>query len=162
MSLHQHQGGWIITATFVIALMLTILPLPEWGQTIRPAWMAMTLIYWCIALPDRIGVVIAWCIGLVLDVASGALLGQNAIAFAFIAFLSIKLHQRIRLFPLWQQAMSVMVLIALFQMLTLWIRGSIGHSTPDWAYWTPSLTSMLVWPMVFTLLRSLRRSYRVR
>lgn len=152
----------MIVLTFAIAIILTIMPLPEWGEMLRPQWMAMTLIYWCIALPDRVGVLIGWLAGLVLDVASGALLGQNALAFGLVAFLAIKLHLRIRVYPLWQQAMSVMVLIALAQMLTLWIRGAIGHSTPTWAYWWPSLTSMLLWPPVFLSLRSIRRNFKVR
>jgi rod shape-determining protein MreD len=162
MALTHHQGGWIITLTFVVALMLTILPLPDWAQTLRPQWMALALIYWCIALPDRVGVVIGWMIGLITDVASGALMGQNAIAFALLAYLAIKLHLRMRLFPLWQQAMSIMILIALFQMITLWIRGTIGQSPPSWSYWYPSLTSMLLWPVVFMVLRGVRRQFNVR
>ena len=162
MHMRHHQGGGIITLTFIAALMLTMLPLPVWAQSFRPEWMAMALIYWCIALPDRIGVVIGWLIGLITDVASGALMGQNAIAFALLAYLAIKLHLRMRLFPPWQQAMSVMILIALFQMITLWIRGTIGQSPPTWAYWFPSLTSMLLWPVVFILLRNIRRQFNVR
>lgn len=162
MIMQQRQGGWIIAVTFVFALMLTMLPFPLWLQSFRPEWMAMALIYWCIALPDRMGVVIGWFIGLITDVASGSLMGQNGLTFALLAFLSIKLHQRMRLFPLWQQAMSVMILIALFQMITLWIRGSIGQSPPSWAYWFPSLTSMLTWPLVYIMLRGVRRQFHIR
>ncbi|WP_455204044.1 rod shape-determining protein MreD [Kaarinaea lacus] len=158
----QRQGGLIIFATFIAALLLTMMPLPDWGETLRPEWVAMVLIYWCIALPNRVGVFIAWFVGLFLDVASGALLGQNAVAMALIAYLAIKLHLRIRLFPLWQQAMSVLVLVALYQMLTLWIKGMIGSTTQGWSYWVHSLTSMLMWPVVFLLLRFLRRYFKVR
>ena len=161
MALQQHQGGWMIVLSFAIAVALTIMPLPDWGVILRPEWMAMTLIYWCIALPDRIGVLWAWVAGLILDVASGSLLGQNALAFGLLAYLSIKLHLRIRVYPIWQQALSIMVLIALYQLLTLWIRGSIGHSIPSWAYWYPTLTSMLMWPLVFLSLRTVRRQFRV-
>lgn len=162
MAAVKPQGGIIIFITFVVALVLTMIPLPDWGEALRPEWVAMVTIYWCIALPHRVGVFIAWMVGLLLDVASGALLGQNAIAMALIAYLAIKLHLRIRLFPLWQQAMSILVLIALYQMLTLWIKGMIGATTQGWTYWLHSVSSMFFWPFVFLILRYLRRYYKVR
>jgi len=158
----KHQGGLIIFATFVLAIVLTIMPLPDWGEAIRPEWVAMVLIYWCIALPERIGVGTGWIVGIALDVAHGALLGQNAFTLSFVAYLALRLHQRIRLFPPWQQALSVLLLVALYQILTLWIKGVVGQSFHGWGYWLHSITSMLLWPFVFVILRSLRRYYRVR
>ena len=81
---------------------------------------------------------------------------------AIVAYLALRLHQRIRLFPLWQQSVSVLLLITLHLMLVLWIKGAVGQSTETWAYWLPALTSMLLWPPVYIVLRGLRRSYRVR
>jgi len=162
MMLVKHQGGIIIFTTFVVALLLTIAPLPDWGEAIRPEWVAMVLIYWCIALPDRIGVGTGWVVGIALDVAHGALLGQNAFTLSFVAYLALRLHQRMRLFPPWQQALSVLLLVAIYQILTLWIKGVVGQSFHGWGYWLHSVTSMLLWPFVFVILRSLRRYYRVR
>jgi rod shape-determining protein MreD len=158
----QPHGGLIIFLTFVTALVLTMVPLPDWGEAVRPEWVALVLIYWCIALPLRVGVFVGWIVGLFLDVSSGALLGQNALALSLVAYLSIKLHLRIRLFPLWQQAMSVLVLVALYQMITLWIKGMIGATTQGWSYWLHSVSSMMLWPFVFVTLRFLRRNYKVR
>ena len=162
MSLAKPQGGFVILVTFIVALTLMMMPLPEWAEAGRPQWLMMVVIYWCIALPDRIGVIFAWMVGLVLDVATGALLGQNALAFGIVAFLAIKLHLRIRLFPLWQQALSILILVALYQIITLWVKGFTGQSAQTWSYWFASITSMLLWPFVFTLLRGVRRFYRVR
>jgi rod shape-determining protein MreD len=97
-----------------------------------------------------------------LDVAHGSLLGQNALALAVVAYLAIRLHQRIRLFPLWQQAVSALLLVTLHLMLVLWVKGATGQSAETWAYWLPALSSMLIWPPVFIILRGLRRGYRVR
>ena len=111
---------------------------------------------------DRFGVVLGWLVGLFLDVTQGSLLGQNAIALAFVAYLAIKLHLRIRVFPLWQQAMSIFLLIAFYQMLTLWVKGIAGAATHGWSYWLHSLFSMLFWPLVYNALRAVRRRYKVR
>jgi rod shape-determining protein MreD len=162
MSLVNRKGGLVILLSFVASLMLTIFPIPEWAETVRPEWVAMVLIYWCIALPDRVGIFTAWFVGLTLDVASGALLGQNALALSVLAFLALKLHLRIRLFPLWQQSMSILLLVTLHQMITLWIKGVVGQSTHSWAYWLPSISSMMLWPLVYMTLRFFRRYYRIR
>jgi len=161
MSLQRHNGGWIIVATFVIALLLTMLPLPGWMERLRPEWVTMVLIYWCLALPNRVGVGIAWITGILLDVTRGAILGQNALALALVALVVIHLHQRIRVYPLWQQALTVLMLVAFSQMLGLWVRGAVGQSPESWAYWLPSLASMLLWPWVFLVLRDVRRRFQV-
>jgi rod shape-determining protein MreD len=160
-SLQRHHGGWIITGTVVAALLLTMLPLPGWMERFRPEWVALVLIYWCLALPDRVGVGIAWLVGILLDVTRGAILGQNALALALVALLVVHLHQRIRVYPLWQQALTVMMLVAISQVLGLWVRGAVGQSPETWGYWIPSLTSALLWPWVFLVLRDLRRRFQV-
>lgn len=158
----RHHGGATLLFTFVCALVLQMLPLPEWAETLRPDWVALVLIYWCIAVPERVGVGIGWLLGLMLDVAHGTLLGQNALALAVVAYLSLRLHQRIRVFPLWQQAVSALLLVTLHLMLVLWVKGAVSQSAETWAYWLPALTSMLMWPPTFIILRGLRRAYRVR
>ncbi|SCZ58054.1 rod shape-determining protein MreD [Thiohalomonas denitrificans] len=161
MSLAQHQNGWAIIASFLVAMILTLMPLPDGAEWFRPEWVAMVLIYWCMALPERVNIGVAWIMGLFLDVARGALLGQYALALTLVAFLTIHLHRRVRNFPLWQQSLAVLVLVALEQLLVLWVKGIIGQSPNSWLYWAPSLTSMLLWPWMFLILRDLRRHFRV-
>lgn len=161
MSLQKHHGGEIIVATFVAALLLTMLPLPGWAERLRPEWVTMVLIYWCLAVPNRVGVGVGWVVGIFLDVARGAVLGQNALALSLVALLAVHLHQRIRVYPLWQQALTVLMLVAFSQMLALWVRGVMGQSPESWGYWLPSLASMLLWPWVFLVLRDVRRRFQV-
>lgn len=158
----RHHGGATIILSFIFALLLQMFALPDWAESLRPDWVALVLIYWCIALPERVGVGAGWFTGLILDVANGALLGQNALTLAIVAYLALRLHQRVRLFPLWQQSVSVLLLITLHLMLVLWIKGAVGQSAETWAYWLPALSSMLAWPLVYIVLRGLRRTYRVR
>ena len=162
MNVSQHHGGGVIVLSFILALALHMLALPEWAEPLRPDWLVLVLVYWCIAIPERVGVIIGWLAGLLLDVTNGALLGQNALTLAIVAYLALRLHQRIRVFPLWQQSVSVMLLVALHLMLTLWIKGIIGQSIETWVYWLSALSSLLAWPLVYLTLRHLRREYRVR
>lgn len=161
MTLVRHRGGGIIVLSFVVALMLTVMPLPYWADIVRPAWAAMVLIYWCLALPERVGVGVGWTTGLLLDVLQGTLLGQYALALAIVAYLTLKLHRRVRVFPLWQQAVTVLMLVVLEQLLVLWIKGITGQSPNVWLYLLPAATSTLLWPWVFVIMRNLRRHFRV-
>ncbi len=155
------RGGGIIVISFVVAMMLTIVPLPDWFAAVRPEWVALVLIYWCMALPNRVGVGVGWTLGLLLDVLRAGLLGQHALTFAIIAYITLQLYQRIRVFPLWQQACSVLVLVFLHLILQLWITGISGDTTHGWTWLLPALSSMLVWPILFLGLRNLRRRFRV-
>jgi rod shape-determining protein MreD len=157
----EHNAGWAIVLTFAVAFMLTAVPLPEWAANWRPAWVAMVLIYWCMALPERVGIGYAWLLGLLLDVQQGTLLGQHALGLALVAWLTVTSHQRVRVFPLAQQALVVCGYLLVLQFLHLWIRGIMGVPPRHWTFWMPAFTGMLLWPWLFVILRDLRRKFHV-
>lgn len=161
MILARHQGGGVILLSFIAALLLTIIPLPDWARYGRPDWVCLVLIYWCLALPERVGVITGWFMGLLLDLLTGTLLGQHALSLTIVAWLTLKLHQRVRLFPVWQQALTVLILLVLNQLLSLWVSRIIGRPGAPWYYWAPSLAGMLIWPPVYSILRKLRLAFRV-
>jgi rod shape-determining protein MreD len=162
MTVVRHHGGWVILLSIIAGYVLAVLPLPHWMELIRPDWSALIIIYWVLALPQRVGVGVAWLVGLFQDALIGALLGTHALAFALVAYLTLKLHQRIRVFPLWQQALSVLVLLLLIRLILFWINGLVGRPAPEWIFWTPAVIGTLVWPVVFVLLREMRRRYHVQ
>ena len=144
----------IIALSFIAALALTVVPLPDWLAPLRPEWVVLVLIYWCMALPERIGVGIAWLTGLLLDVLRSGLLGQHALSLAVVAYITLQLYQRLRIFPLWQQAFSVFILVLLHLMRNQdqGISGNPLTSGLD----TPAFSSTLAWPFVLCC-RGLRR-----
>lgn len=146
-----------VVVSFLLALILTSLPIPETAVMFRPEWLVLVLIYWCMATPERIGIFTGWLMGLILDVMYGSMLGQNAMALSVIAYLVGVLHLRVRMFPLWQQSVMVFVLVLVHLGLNAWIRGITGQFSIIWTYWMPALTSALVWPFLFIVLRDLGR-----
>ena len=161
MNNRQYNGGAIILLSFIIAYMVTAMPLPEWALNWRPAWVTLVLIYWCLALPRRVSIGIAWMLGMLLDVQQGTVFGQNAIVLTLIGFFMITQHQRIRVFPLVQQALLVCGLLLMAQLFTLWLRGMMGFPPQHWTYWAPAFTSMIIWPWLFIVLRDVRRKFHV-
>ena len=156
----QHGNG-IIIVSFIIAIMLTAMPLPDWAVNWRPAWLAIVLIYWCMAVPDRVGISVAWMLGLILDVMQSNILGQNALGLVLIAFITHRSYQRMRVFPLAQQAVLVCFYLLLYELIMLWIMQSIGNKIQNWTYWMPAVTSMLIWPWLFIVLRDIRRKFLI-
>lgn len=145
----------LIAATLAGAMTLTILPLPNWADAYRPQWVALVLIFWCLTRPRQVGVFWAFGIGLLQDVVSGAVLGENALTLAVVAFLAIELHPRILPFPPWQQTLSVWLLLVVERLLSLWILGATGQPTPTLSYWLPTFVSAMLWPALSALLRKI-------
>lgn len=145
--------------SFLLAMLLTSLPIPETLVMFRPEWLALVLIYWCMATPEKVGIFTGWLIGLILDVMYGSMLGQNALTLSVVAYLVGLLHLRVRMFPLWQQSVMVFLLVLVHLGLNAWIRGITGQLSIVWSYWIPALTSALVWPFLFILLRDLGRQH---
>ena len=143
--------------TFVIGFVLSALPLPETIIDWRPCWLAMLLIYWCMALPERVGISSAWLLGLFFDAQQSFILGQHALGFIFLAYVIIKNHKRMRVYPLLQQSLVVCLYLLVFQAIMLLVMLLSGTITYTWFYWLPAFTSMLIWPWLFIFMRDFRR-----
>lgn len=131
-----------------------IVHLPYQWQWLRPEWLSIVLIYWVFVRPKWVGVVVAWSAGFVLDVLSGALLGQYAMAMAIIVYFAHLLRHRVVLYPFWQQAFVILVLVGFGQLALLTIQWLIGHPPRTLMFWSSTLTSVLLWPFAYQCLRS--------
>lgn len=155
------SGLLIIALSFVIAFVLNLIPLPVWVVSYRPDWVILVFIYWCLAIPDRFGTGMGWVIGLLVDVTNASLLGLHALGMATLGYITSRLHLRIRMFPWWQQSLSILVLLIIYKSLVGWMRSLLGELHFDWMYWMSSLIGVLIWPWLFVILRDLRRYGRI-
>jgi len=151
----------IVIPTLIVALMLNMWPLPEWLEHARPEWVVLVLIYWALAMPEQIGVTVAWFVGLLLDVTQGAIIGQHAVGLVLVVFVINTQYQRIRVFSLAQQALVVLLLLLIKQVLVLWVSGMVGQAPDIGLYFLPALTGAILWPWLFVILRDLRRRFTI-
>ena len=100
---------WFVLLTLLAALVLNLLPWSGVWLALKPDFLALVLLYWCIQQPRLVGVGTAWSCGLLMDVGQGALFGQHALAYALLGFAAEYFHRRVLRFPLWQQAAHVAV-----------------------------------------------------
>ncbi|TAK76725.1 MAG: rod shape-determining protein MreD [Gammaproteobacteria bacterium] len=155
------HSWFAIIISFLIALVLALLPMPDWTIWLRPAWVLMVLIYWAVTVPDRVGVGTAWVVGLVVDLLNGTLLGEHALAFTIVIYFVSRMHMRLRMYPLLQQGLSILFFVFLYQFILYCIQGFIGSLPESHLYWLSSVTSMLLWPWLFVLMRDFRRWFKV-
>lgn len=153
------HGGFIFT-TFIIAFILTLLPMPGWTVWLRPAWLLLILIYWIMWAPYRVNVGVAWLVGIFLDVLNGTLLGEHALAMTVVAYVVARMHTRLRMFSLLQQGLSVFFFVLLYQLTLFCSQGFIGQLPTTWLYWSSALISMVLWPWIFSLLHNFQLRFR--
>jgi rod shape-determining protein MreD len=151
----------LIFLTLMVALMASIMPLPLSVDAFRPDWVLVVLLYWCLALPTRVNVITAWVLGLVLDILLGSILGVHAMAMAIAVYIVAGNFQKIRNFSIWQQALIVGVLSALYHLLVFWLQRFLTDAVFLPSYLYPVMTTVILWPWAFLLLRKIRRNFRI-
>ena len=157
----KRRGGWVIILSFLVAFVLAVFPMPQGLLWARPEWVTLVLIYWIIALPQRVGIVASFCAGLMLDLLEGSQLGQNALSLSVVAYLSLLLYQRLRVFNMLQQVTIIFVMVGINQLVSQWVQNLTGVGAVSLLFLLPALLSALMWPAVLTLLRHVRREYDV-
>lgn len=149
-----------ILLTSAIALLLTIVPLPQLLNFGRPDWLLLLVIYWSLNAPMLAGVTYAWICGLILDALIGTLIGQHALAFVIVAATAQHFQLRIRVFPVLHQAFVVLMLASLYHFLLFWIDGIVGTAVASWVRWLPALVGTLLWPVIVAVLDTSNRRIR--
>lgn len=144
-----------IWASLVVAFLVNLFP---WGRdSIAPDFLAITLVFWNVHEPRRLGIGAAFLFGLVMDVHAGALMGQHALAYTLLSYGAIALHRRIRWFPLGAQSLYVLPLLLVSQLASLVVRLWVGGAFPGWGYFIESFIGAAFWPVVTWLLLAPQR-----
>jgi len=150
----SNNTATLILGSFMLAMILTLIPLPAWAEPFRPEWIILVAIYWSMTRPQTFGLGSAWCSGLIIDVLRSTLLGQHALGFAITAAIAVKAHYRLGNYSHLQQMLLVALLLLPYMSLNLWIYGMLNESPQTWLYWTPVISSALCWPVLVMLMRA--------
>lgn len=146
------KTGFIVF-TLVAAVLVNLLPWKGWGLLVRPDFVVLVLLYWCIDQPRKIGFGVAWLLGLMMDVSDGSLLGQHALSYSIVAYAGIALHRRVQRFSITPQALHVVPLLLLNDVIVLLIRLVAGSDFPGYWYFMGSIVGGLLWPALSFLLK---------
>ncbi len=141
-----------VYATAALGLLLAQVPLPQWLAVVRPAFLALTLLYWLVMSPRTGGLLAAFVLGMLQDVLLGAPLGQHAFALLTVSYLAIRMHLLVRAKPIFEQALLVFLALLLYEVVLWAVDGWSGRATSSVLRWVHPFTGALVWPLVTGLL----------
>jgi rod shape-determining protein MreD len=156
----SRESASLVFLTITAALLLSLLPAPAVLEPFKPYWVALVIIYWSLETRGIISLGLAFLVGLVLDILSGSLMGLHALSLVIMVFLVQRFRSRLRFFPPWQQALSVLGLLVNDRIILIWIIALLGEQLPTWKYWLPPLVGMALWPWLFLLLDRMRARTR--
>ena len=157
MSLRNYS----IALSIVIALVLQIMPMPAMADLYRPDWVSLVLSYWALALPNRVNIGVAFFTGLILDILLGTSMGVHSFAMCLCIYVLAVNHKRLRNYSVWHQSIIIGIIAALYNLVIFWVQHLITDIYFLLNYLWPVLSSMVIWPWLFWLLRKIRRQLRL-
>jgi rod shape-determining protein MreD len=153
---------WLVYGSFFLGLIFAIIPLPEAVVSARPYLLAMLLAYWLMEAPLKVGLGTAFLVGLLADLTSASLLGEQALRLVILAFLVQRFRARLRFFPLWQQAVAIGLLLLNDRIVVFILHLIIGAKQVSWVGWLSPALAVVLWPWLFVLLDMARLRARER
>jgi rod shape-determining protein MreD len=144
-----------IAFTLALAFGFSLLPLGR--QPAVPDLLAVALVFWNVHQPRRVGMGVAFLLGLLVDVPQGALLGQHALAYTLLSYVAIAVHRRLLWFGLVEQALQILPLFLAVHLASLAVRMLAGGMFPGWWMLLAPLGEALLWPLVTMLLLAPQR-----
>ncbi len=153
----RHTSIVAVYLTLFIALLCQLFPWQGQGIIFRPDFMLVVLLYWVLRAPNLCSVGTAWIAGLLVDLATGSLLGQHALSFTITAFMALSYQRRLVLFNPWQLAAYVIALLTMARVLMLLLKLFEGNENPGWHYLWPVFTGLALWQVMILVFGMLTR-----
>ena len=146
---------WFLAFTLLLAFALNLVPMGR--VPAMPDFVAVTLVFWNVHQPRRIGVGVAFLLGLLMDVHDGAVLGQHALAYTLLSYLAITVHRRLTGFTPLSQMFQVLPLLFAAHAVSLTVRMFAGGMFPGWSILLSPVFEALLWPVADWLLLAPQR-----
>jgi rod shape-determining protein MreD len=147
-----------VWGSLVLALLANIVVDVGFGRAPwAPDLLAVTLVFWTVHQPLRVGIGAAFVFGLFMDVHQAGLLGQHAWGYTVLSFFAITIHRRLLWFSVPSQALQVVPLFLAMHALELMVRLIGGGVFPGLSLALAPALEALLWPVVSIFLLAPQR-----
>ena len=133
---------------FIIALGLSILPLPGFVSIFRPPWVLLLALYIEYYVPGKSNISILLFVGLLLDVLLSTVIGEHAFALLSVAWIASSRSRRFQFFSMSQQICLIGFFCLLYQALISFMDALFAFHYSIIMPFASALLSMLVWPWI--------------
>lgn len=145
-----------MAVTVILGLLVNML-LGLTGWRWSPDVLAIVVVFWNVHQPRRVGVVLAFVLGLALDVHESALLGQNALSYVVMSSIALAVQRRLLWFPLREQALQIVPLFLLAALVEWATRLIVQDAWPHWSQLLAPFMQAALWPLAGALLLAPQR-----
>lgn len=151
----KHQrvpSWWYIIATILVAVFLTVIPVPDSVQDYWPDWITLVVFYWVLVLPAHLGVMFGWINGLIEDIVTFSVLGEHALGKALVGTVAAISYRKFHLFNYIEKTFLILVLQSVNIGISSWTNHLAFDIPVEAVLWKPALTTALIWvPFAFLL-----------
>lgn len=150
---------YLIWLILLIALLLSLVPLPSWVGWLKPSWVLLVLVFFAWTVPQKVSVGHAFVLGILLDLCNGTVLGEHALALIPIIYVTVKFHKQLNMFPGMQQIFIILFYSLVYKLIIFITQGLVGEMPHSFLFWLASVVNMVLWPWMFILLRDFTHRY---
>ncbi|AJC50263.1 rod shape-determining protein MreD [Coxiella endosymbiont of Amblyomma americanum] len=159
MKNHHFKLSILIGFTFLVGMIVTILPLPIWTVWYQPSWIFIILLFWIITVPHRVSIGIAFVVGLLLDLLTGTVLGQHALSFVCFSYFFGRFRIFINNLATWQQTILILIATAINLTLQYWIMKITNSTLPIGKHWISLVSTTFLWLCCRSFLHNYQRKF---
>ncbi len=142
----------ILILSVCLAFFINLIPLQGWAQMIRPDFLVLVVLFWSIHAPHKVSFFAVFFLGILGDVANGSIIGQTSLLYVLLTVIGISAHRRVRLFKPLGQMLHVFPALVVVKVGILGLLLLVGASFPGWHYFYPTVSTVLLWPLVSFLI----------
>jgi rod shape-determining protein MreD len=149
----KHYSYFHIVISFVIAIFITFIPLPDFLKILKFDIIVLLSYLWIILTPHKFSILSAAFMGIVVDIIYGSLLGENIFSLSLTSAIIIVFYRYFKMLPLFQQGVLISALVFVYRGSNLWLNGLAGIKTPDLlVYFANPILVILIWPLLVSIL----------
>lgn len=141
--------------TVLLVWLVSLLPWRLWQPA--PDLLLLVIAFWCLNEPSRVNMLAAFCIGLLMDVHDGGLLGEQALTFSLVAYGSLLLRRRLQRFNPIVQSIHMIPVFVLSEAVSRLAHSWMAGEWVGWHWFWSALLTAALWPLADVLLHMPQR-----
>ncbi|MGN0894442.1 MAG: rod shape-determining protein MreD [Succinivibrio sp.] len=147
----QSSFLYVLIPMLILSIIIQILHMPSSVSDYRPDLLVLVILFFSINNNFVLKLETSWCVGIILDLVTGAPLGINAFLITCQIYLINTQFKNFDKYSLWQQTIIIGLVNLVVNVIGYWIEHIIGQSYYETTFIIPSLVTALMWPVIFVI-----------